>query len=136
MSMQSSAQEPSQRSHVFWRWVLLGGYAASIFALSSIPGQALPSVHISDKLIHIGEFGLLGLLMCRALTAQLPTWPRSRIALLSLLVAICYGATDECHQLFVPARSAELADLTADSLGAALAAWGWLKVGAHWTWLR
>jgi len=136
VSMQSSVQESSQRYQVVWRWVLLGGYAACIFALSSIPGQALPDVRVSDKLIHTGEYGLLGLLICRVLTAQLPTWPRSRIALLSLLAAICYGATDEFHQLFVPARAAELADLAADSLGAALAAWGWLKVGAHWTWLR
>lgn len=109
---------------------------ACIFALSSMPGQALPTVHVSNKLIHTGEFGLLGLLMCHALTAQLPTWPRSHIALLSLLAAICYGATDEFHQLFVPSRSAELGDLAADSLGATLAAWGWCKVRAHWTWLR
>ena len=134
--MQSSVQEPPQRYQVFWRWAVLGGYAACIFALSSIPGQALPNVRVSDKLIHIGEFGLLGILMCRALTAQLTTWPRSRIALLSLLAAICYGASDEFHQLFVPARAAELADLAADSLGVTLAAWVWLKVGAHWTWLR
>jgi len=101
-----------------------------------MPGQALPSVRVSDKLIHMGEFGLLGILMCRALTAQLPTWPRSRIALLSLLAAICYGASDEFHQLFVPARSAELTDVAADSVGITLAVWGWLKVGTRWTWLR
>jgi len=101
-----------------------------------MPGQALPSVRVSDKLIHIGEFGLLGLLMCRALTAHLPTWPRSRIALLSFLAALFYGASDELHQLFVPARSAELADLAADSLGVTLAVWGWFKLTAHWTWLR
>ena len=75
MSMKRSVQEPPQRYKVVWRWVLLGGYAACIFALSSIPGQALPTVHVSDKLIHTGEYGLLGILMCRALTAQLPTWP-------------------------------------------------------------
>jgi len=121
---------------VVWRWVVLGGYMACIFALSSIPGQDLPSVRVSDKLIHIGEYGLLGLLVCRALTAHLTTWPRSRIALLSLLVAICYGATDELHQLFVPARSAELADVAADGVGVMLAVWGWLKLTAHWTWLR
>ena len=136
MSIQSSIQEPSQRYRVVWRWVVLGGYAACIFALSSIPGQALHKVQVSDKLIHIGEYGLLGLLMCRALTAQLPTWPRLRITLLGFLLAIFYGATDEFHQLFVPARSAELADLAADSVGAALAVWGWLKVGAYWAWLR
>ena len=136
MSIQSRAPTVPQHYQVFWRWVLLGGYAACIFALSSIPGQALPGVRVSDKLIHIGEFGLLGILMCRALTAQLPTWTRSRIALLSLLAAICYGASDEFHQLFVPARSAELTDVAADSVGITLAVWGWLKVGTRWTWLR
>ncbi len=133
VSIQSSVQEPRQRYKVVWRWVLLGGYVACIFALSSIPGQHLPHVRVSDKLIHAGEFGLLGILMCRALTARLPTWPWARIALLSILATVFYGATDEFHQLFVPARTAELADLAADSLGATLAAWGWLKVGAHWT---
>ena len=121
---------------VVWRWVLLGGYAVCIFVLSSIPGQDLPSVRVSDKLIHTGEFGLLGILMCRALTAQLPTWPRSRIALVSFLGALCYGASDELHQLFVPARSAEMADVAADGVGVTLAVWGWRTLAAYWAWLR
>lgn len=136
MSRQSSGSAAPQHYRVGWRWVFLGGYVVCIFILSSIPGQDLPSVHVSDKLIHTGEFGLLGILMCRALTAQLPAWPRSRIALVSLLAAICYGATDELHQLFVSARSAELADLAADGLGVTLAVWGWLRLAAHWAWLR
>jgi VanZ family protein len=125
-----------RRFQTIWRWGLLGGYAACIFLLSSMPGQTLPKVHVNDKLIHTGEFALLGFLMCRALASQMPTWPRPRIACLSLLVAIVYGATDEFHQLFVAARSAEWADLAADSVGAALAVWIWLKAGGYWTWIQ
>ena len=134
--MKGRMQVCSQRVQLGWRLACLAGYAVCIFTLSSIPGQALPSVHISDKLIHAGIFRLLGFLLCRALSPQLPTWRPSRIALLSLLLTIGYGATDELHQLFVPARSAEMADLIADGIGAALAVWGWLQWSARWTWLR
>ena len=79
---------------------------------------------------------MLTVLTCRALRVQAPSWPLPRVASLSILIAICYGATDEAHQLFVPQRTAELADVAADSLGATLAAWGWLKVGTRWTHLR
>jgi len=127
---------PLRRSSVMWRWGLLAGYMACIFVLSSIPGHTLPGVQISDKLIHAGEYGLLGVCMCRALSGQMTAWPRTRIALLSALIATLYGATDEFHQLFVPQRSASLSDLVADGLGAALAAWGWHRAAARWPWLQ
>jgi VanZ family protein len=53
-----------------------------------------------------------------------------------VLATSVYGATDELHQLFVPQRSTELSDVVADSLGAALAAWVWLKASIRWRWLR
>jgi VanZ family protein len=37
--------------------------------------------------------------------------------------------------LLVAQRMAELADVAADSLGAVLAAWVWLKAEARWAWL-
>jgi VanZ family protein len=91
---------------------------------------------MSDKLIHAGEFGLFSVLLCRALRGHMTTWPSTRIAWLSVLTATVYGATDEFHQLFVPQRSAEFVDLVADSLGATLAVWGWLKAGLRWPWLQ
>jgi VanZ family protein len=54
------------------------------------------------------------------------------VAMVSALAAICYGLIDEAHQLWVPQRLADVADLAADSCGALLAAWGWLKVGERW----
>jgi VanZ family protein len=47
---------------------------------------------------------------------------------LAALVAAAYGATDEWHQHFVPGRTMEMADLAADTSGAAaaaVAAWAW-----------
>ena len=46
------------------------------------------------------------------------------------MMAIAYGASDEWHQSFVPGRHADVWDLAADGVGAALAlgvvgAWGW-----------
>jgi VanZ family protein len=135
--MQSTgAVPPPQRYRMVWRWSLVVVYAACIFVLSSIPGHAFPGVRISDKLIHIGEYGLLGVLLCRALGGHLIIWPRARIALWSAVIASLYGATDELHQLFVPQRVADLSDLAADGLGAMLAAWGWLKASTRWTWVR
>lgn len=138
MAMQSTEAVPGplRRYQVVWRWGVLMGYMVCIFTLSGMPGRSLPSMHVSDKLLHAGEYGLLGLLMCRALAGHLPTWPRARIAMLSALAASFYGATDEFHQLFVPQRSAEFVDFVMDGLGATLAAWGWCQAAARWKWLQ
>lgn len=36
------------------------------------------------------------------------------------LIAVCYAATDETHQLFVPGRSGQVRDVLIDSVGAAI----------------
>jgi len=136
MQIMAGVRRLPRRYKVFWRWGFLVGYTAGIFLLSAIPGHALPTVRVSDKLIHAVEFGLLAVLLCRALRVSVTTWSHSRIIFVSALIAIFYGATDEFHQLFVPQRSAELVDLAADSLGATLAVWGWFKAGTRWTWLQ
>ncbi|GIX46149.1 MAG: hypothetical protein KatS3mg131_0360 [Candidatus Tectimicrobiota bacterium] len=107
------------------RWLLVAGYAAMIFVLSALPGESLPRVNVSDKLIHAAEFGLFAVLLCRALRAQFPQWRAASLVLLSVLIATAYGASDEAHQLLVSQRVSDFADLAADALGALLAAWGW-----------
>jgi VanZ family protein len=117
---------------VAWRAFAVLAYAGMIFVLSSLPGKSLPSLAISDKLLHALEFGGLTVLLCRALRAQMITRSSLHVAMVSALAAICYGLIDEAHQLWVPQRLADVADLAADSCGALLAAWGWLKVGERW----
>jgi VanZ family protein len=133
-----------------WRWLVVGGYAAGLFALSSAPvsrrlvaatrlvqrRRALPRWLPSDKVFHAFVFGLGTVLLCRALQDQTSARSLRQIALYSVLAALGYGITDELHQTRVPQRTAEVADVMADGLGAVLAAWVWLYGVSRWPWLR
>jgi hypothetical protein len=125
-----------QNRWLFWRWFLMLAYAGSVFVVSAIPGNTLPHVRVSDKLLHMVEFGGLAVLLCRALTMQMPGRSRRSILVMSLVAAMCYGALDEAHQLFVPQRMPDVTDLVADSVGALLGGWCCLWVSTRWPWLQ
>jgi len=93
-------------------------YAGLIFYLSSQPNP-LPflTARLSDKLLHAVEYAGLAALLVLGLT-HLGTVGRRRAALLAVLLASAYGASDELHQYFVPGRSCDLLDWAADTLGA------------------
>lgn len=96
-------------------------WAAIIFALSArqfAPGYR-PLFPHADKLQHIGVYGVLGWLVSRPLRRSHDLSP-ARAALVALLIAAVYAATDEWHQSFVPTRSADALDWIADAIGAAL----------------
>jgi VanZ family protein len=109
---------PSTRNLLVY-WMPVFVYAAGIFIQSSFPpAAALPDVPGSDKLLHALAYAGLAMLVFRALTS---TGWSSRPRLLfwgSLLGTAAYGILDELHQVFVPARSAEMLDATADAAGA------------------
>ena len=112
-----------------WSPVLLA--SAVIFLLSSrsdIPDLGYHFPH-RDKVAHVGIYGFWGFLFCASARRQWPGIPRIRGILLAALAGLVYGASDEIHQIFVPRRSADLADLGADVLGAFLGGW------AHAPWL-
>jgi VanZ family protein len=93
-------------------------YAALIFWESSNahPFPFLPSSILDeDKLLHAGGYALLGVLLRLALAR---VQPARRALGLAVLLAALYGATDELHQRFVPGRSADPLDWTADVVGA------------------
>jgi len=102
-------------------WLLPAlAYAALIFWLSS-QSNPLPMLtqRVSDKLLHGAEYaGLAGLLVL-GLT-HLGTMGLRRAALLAVLLAAAYGATDELHQAFVPGRDCSGFDWLADAAGALL----------------
>jgi hypothetical protein len=136
MDRRTDVQPARQRQRIILRWGLVLAYMGCIFVVSAIPGTDLPHVHMSDKVEHAAEYGVLALLLCRALWVYMPTRSRYSIMGIAIVASIVYGASDEIHQLFVPHRSSDLADLVADSVGACLAAWGWVKAGAYWAWVR
>lgn len=74
------------------------------------------------KVAHFGTFGILAVLIWRALTAARSTRAWSwRTAGWALAATAGYAATDEFHQLFVPTRVGALSDVGIDTLGAAFA---------------
>ena len=125
----------SRRSGLIVRWALTAGYAAAIFAYSSIPGDELPHIGIGDKLAHALVFGGLAVLTCRAIELQNPTLSGRAVAGIAVLATFAYGCLDEGHQAFVSGRQAELADALADGVGAAAASWGWNQARAR-NWLQ
>jgi VanZ family protein len=74
---------------------------------------------VGRKLIHFGEYALLSFLWWRALRAVMPD---RRAALVALVVASLYAATDEFHQSFVEGRNGSPLDWAIDAGGAAAAA--------------
>lgn len=131
-----STNESRRKCRIIVRWALVILYAAAMFVVSSIPGNDLPRLKMSDKLVHALAFGGLTLLICQALGLQKPAWSQRAVAVLGVLATVAYGCFDEGHQSFISGRRAELADVVADGVGALLAAWGWSKAIKRWDGLR
>ena len=115
----SSASQSSTVSVFFVYWLPPFAYAALIFYLSSIPGTTYPTLFFSaDKLLHLGEYGILGYLLARALGY----YHFKKKALFITAVSICfiYGVSDELHQFFVPYRCPSVIDILADGIGSSL----------------
>ncbi len=105
----------------FWFPVLC--YAGLIFALSSFPFSFPPALRIrfADKVIHVVEYGILGFLLARAFLKASPPFFRNSFQAWAVVVAICYGFSDEIHQFYVPMRRSSPVDLLFDGIGAFLA---------------
>ena len=103
-------------------WLPLLAYVALIFTLSAQPHLS-PPMHFqnADKVCHLGEYGVLGLLLFRLVRAM--HWARRRdvAALLVLAIGMAIGGMDERFQSIIPGRSCDVLDWLADSLGVALA---------------
>lgn len=107
------------RYHIFFiLWLLV------IFVESSFPGTAYPEINIfqADKIVHLGIYGLLGLLCFISLIHQNKFVALYNSAYLwTLIICSFYGATDEFHQLFTPNRTCDFFDWLGDTAGALIA---------------
>jgi VanZ family protein len=107
-------------------------YGTVIFLLSALPHpeEELPSFlgGISDKVLHLVEYGGLSLLCYRAFRWAAGEWGARHALWLAIVTATAYGLSDELHQVFVPPREADPWDLMADAIGAALGAVGWRRM--------
>ncbi len=110
-------------------WVPVVAYATLIFYGSSLshPEDTFPSFleGLSDKVLHMLEFGLLGVLCYRAFGSAAGAWGGRYALPLAIALAIFYGFTDELHQALVPEREADGWDFLADAGGATIGTVAW-----------
>jgi VanZ family protein len=104
----------------YWFPVLF--FVAVIITVSAQPNLRTPwKFRNSDKVAHVLEYGVLGLLLARAWWHTLPGASRATIALAGLGCGVAMGACDESFQRIIPGREPSKLDLAADTLGVALA---------------
>jgi VanZ family protein len=96
-------------------------YWLVLLTLTTLPGEDLPDIGVVDKVNHfVAYFGLAVLLsLCLLFQTKYELLYRKSF-LMTFLIIIVYGALDEIHQIFIPGRSAEVLDWTADASGALL----------------
>lgn len=106
-----------KRFILFWGPVFL--FAMFIFLMSSFssPEGSDPFPHF-DKLAHFIVYGAFSLLIFRGFSRTIGGNNFFLIAVLTIIVTVAYGVSDEFHQSFVPTRDSDVKDIAADSIGA------------------
>lgn len=79
-----------------------------------MPGSDFgPLVPHLDKAAHFVLYAILGSALAWVRLQREPPPPHGLLIVLGIL----YGLSDEIHQMYVPGRSPDVADLVADALG-------------------
>lgn len=97
--------------------VLAGLWAVAIFFVSAIPSSGLPSnLGFWSTVAHFLEYLVLAVFLTLAFNS--PGRALWKVALIALIIASLYGASDEIHQLFVAGRNSDPLDWATDTIGA------------------
>ena len=102
-------------------------WAVLILVLTLSPAPELPRVPLLniphfDKIVHLGMFGVLYLLLMKGLMKQHGYAAYNRMVVLSVIIVVVYGAATEVLQKILPTgRDADIFDWLADCAGAAIA---------------
>jgi VanZ family protein len=111
------------RSRVVLAAIPVVGYMALIFVLSSRPPpEPVVSLGVKDSWLHLVEYGVLGFLVARLVSAASGTRSHLAPVVVGALVGTLYGLSDEWHQSFVPGRDASASDAVMDAVGSTLGA--------------
>jgi len=94
-------------------------YAASLLFLGIVPDVPAAAVDIPDYVAHGIAYAAHTVLMFALL---LPSIGRGNAAVLAFVGAVIYGGLVEALQFLQPARTVEIRDILANSVGAGMAA--------------
>lgn len=89
-----------------------GSIADLIYNLFNISNTEKVSL-IIRKCAHVSEFFILGVLVINLISKYNVKYSY----LISFIVCVLYASSDEFHQLFVPGRSGQVADVLIDMIG-------------------
>jgi VanZ family protein len=123
--MSDRARHTPPRSFRAFALHVLPAFAWALLVFVGGGAHTQPELSIElpiDKLQHVIAFAIMQLLAFRALGFLRPETTRRSHAWLAALAATLLGVALEIYQLGLPHRSAELADVVADGLGAGLGA--------------
>jgi VanZ family protein len=97
-------------------------YWVILFIATSYPSSNIPTFGVGDKVEHMSAFFILGVLLNLTLIFQ-NKYPKLKVknSLYTILIGSGYGIFDELHQLFIPGRSCDILDFSADFSGLVLA---------------
>jgi len=119
MGYGKNMQTHLKRFVLYWLPLIL--YCLFIYIQSAHPSpEQIPSIPFIDKVLHCAAYGIMGILFYRACQTLRIKDNIHMLILISVVSASLYGISDEIHQSFVPFREAEVADVIADMLGAAI----------------
>ena len=105
-------------------------YAVIVLFLSSAKEPTMPAVEwipFFDKYMHVFMYLILGFLLVRMLKNLGYAFSYKKYIFLSIFISTLYGALMEIYQLFIPYRSCDIIDLTADFIGATIGTLVYIK---------
>ena len=110
------------RALVLSHWLPVALYIVLIFSMSSIQSLKVPGPFpFMDKVAHLMEYSLFGLLVGRAIRFTMSGSSRLRMSLAAIAFGAFIGMTDELYQRFVPGRECDFFDWLTDVTAVTLA---------------
>jgi VanZ family protein len=100
-------------------WLIVIFVGSSIGNVPRVGGKT--SDTIVHRAAHVLEFAVLGVLLLRALSKDKPITKREII--ITLIMIVIYGASDEFHQRHTPGRSSEGLSVLFDVAGGLIGVW-------------
>lgn len=133
---------PRLAARWLWYWLPVLIWMALILSMSGqsdLPvrqnprtGEVIKTTFTMAKIAHVVEYGVLALLLCRALAGSLAALRAAPavVAIVAALAATAFGVADEWWQSFTPTREPRATDVLLDGTAAVVAA------GCWWLWQR